>query len=236
MEENHDDEWMRRVLMDAVKMDWADSLNNAPQFQPSKKFQLQMKAMLKDPFQWQRKKMIPFWKKATTRAAAILITITVGVGSVMIASPTVRASVIKWFIEWYETHVEYRYSGEPIQTELPQYYITNLPEGYVEMNRLVYPEYVSVTYGNVNQNTLYLDYAYLQEGTVSSFETGDMDIMDITVNGCPGQLFLSKDTNQTNAITWIDNQKNIQFTIDGFQDKSELLHMAENISLMDSTK
>jgi len=236
MEENDVDELMRKVLIDALVLDWSDALKTAPILETSNKFRNQMTAMLADPFIWYRKKMSPGWKKVANTAASIIITILLGFGSLMLVSSNVRAAVIKWVMEWYETHIEYRYSGEAIQTELPQYQITELPKGYLEIDRLVYAEYISVTYCNTNGDTLYLDYAYIQEGTVSSFETNNIDVLDIYVNECPGQLFLSQDPNQSNAITWIDVAKNIQFTVNGFLDESELLNMAANISLIDYTK
>ena len=39
----------------------------------------------------------------------------------MAVSPTVRAAVVRWVTEWYETHVVYRFSGEQIADEMPQY-------------------------------------------------------------------------------------------------------------------
>lgn len=236
MKETDVDELMRKVLIDALVLDWSDALKTAPILETSNKFRHQMKVMLDDPFIWYRKKKSPVWKKVANTAASVIITILLGFGSLMLVSSTVRAAVIKWVIEWYETHIEYRYSGEAVQTELPQYQITELPKDYAEMDRLVYPEYISVTYCNANGDTLYLDYAYIQEGTVSSFETNNIDVFDIYVNECPGQLFLSQDPNQSNAITWIDVTKNIQFTLNGFFNESELLNMAVNISLIDATK
>lgn len=233
MTENDLDNLIREVLMDSIKLEWAEELNSVPSIELSKKFRKQMKAMLTDPFLWSRKKTNPIWRKAVNRVASIFITILVGFGSVMIASPTVRAAVFAWVREWYDTHIEYQYKGKSIQTAMPQYQITDLPDGYSEAERLELSGYISVTYKNKESKTLYLDYAYIQEGIVSSFEIGNNDITDISVNKGQGQLFLSQDSNQSNSITWIDGEKNIQFTIDGYFDETELLYMAENISLID---
>ncbi len=64
----------------------------------------------------------------------------------MVTSPNARARVIQWVREWYETHIVYRYSGEVIPEEMPQYEISNLPEGYQEIDRFTFSSYVSVIY------------------------------------------------------------------------------------------
>ena len=46
--------------------------------------------------------------------AVILLVFSLSLGSLMAVSPTVRAAVIRWVTEWYETHITYRYSGEQI--------------------------------------------------------------------------------------------------------------------------
>ena len=39
-----------------------------------------------------------------------------------------------------------------------------------------------------------------------------------------------------NAITWIDTQSNIQFTIQAQMSADDLVHMAESVSLVETTK
>lgn len=76
----------------------------------------------------------------------------------------------------------------------------------------------------------------MHQGSASDFVTDNMVVSDIIVNGYSGQLFLSQIPEQTNAITWADTDKNIQFTVDSFADESGLLHMAESVYLVKSTK
>lgn len=47
-----------------------------------------------------------------------------------------------------------------------------------------------------------------------------------------GQIFLSKNLETSrNAVTWIDIEQNIQFTIQARLSTDDLLHMAESVSL-----
>ena len=50
-------------------------------------------------------------------------------------------------------------------------------------------------------------------------------------------MFLTDDwEHEWNTITWIDAQNNIQFSIDGNFDADDILHIAESVSLVNSTK
>ena len=227
---------MRGALLGALELEWPDVLEPTPAMQPSKRHQQETKRMLADPMAWYRKKTRPMWKKTLRTVAAIFIACTVTLGAVMLANPTARAVILQWVVEWYETHVVYRYSGEASLTEMPQYGISALPNGYAEVDRSGFPGYVSVTYQNADGSVLYLDYTHIQQGAATVFVTEDMVVSDIVVNGFSGHLYLSEMPEQGSAVTWIDSTQNIQFTVDGFADESGLLHMAESLILEKTTK
>lgn len=64
MTEDDLDGLMHHVLMDALRMEWSDTLNAAPSFVASRRFQAQVRTMLADPFAWYRKKtLVPSGKK-----------------------------------------------------------------------------------------------------------------------------------------------------------------------------
>lgn len=160
----------------------------------------------------------------------------------MAVSPTVRAAVVRWVTEWYETHIVYRYSGEQITGEMPQYEITDLPEGYaeVESKRIEWPDYISFTYYNPdkeNDQGIIFDYTYMSQGGVADFVTEDSETISVTVNGLKGQLFLAKDWENTRStLTWIDTDNNIQFTLMAALNEIDILHMAESVSLVKISK
>lgn len=232
------DRLMQRVLLDAVKRDCERETDDVPSFEPTPRYQRQITAMLEDPFKWARKRARPVWKKAIQKVAVILLVFSLSLGSLMAVSPTVRAAVIRWVTEWYETHVIYRYSGETITEEMPQYEITNLPEGYAEAEgeRVEWPSYVSIIYQNKNDKNaqwIYLRYIYMQQGTISNFVIEDADILPVTVNGLDGQLYLARNPEQSDStITWIDPDKNILFAVDAALDADDILHIAESVSLV----
>ena len=114
------DQLMQRVLLDAIKSDCRNMSCEIPNFMPSHRYQHQMAIMIANPLKWARKRARPLWKKVLQRVAVILIVFSLSLGSLMIISPSVRAAVVNWVTEWYETHITYRYSGSPISGEMHQ--------------------------------------------------------------------------------------------------------------------
>ena len=99
------DTLMRRVLLDSLKLDAESTASGELAFEPTHHYQRQMAAMVKDPLKWERRRARPLWKNVAQKAAVILLVFSLSLGSLMAVSPTVRAAVVRWVTEWYETHV-----------------------------------------------------------------------------------------------------------------------------------
>ena len=234
------DRMMQHVLLDAIKRDCEKETDDVPAFKPTRHYQRQIAAMLSDPLKWAQKRARPLWKNVAQKIAVILLVFSLSLGSLMAVSPTVRAAVVRWVTDWYETHVGYRFSGEQIADELPQYEVTDLPEGYAETVRVEWPSYVSIIYQNVNDENaswIYLQYIYMQQGASSNFEIENADIIPVTVNGLEGQLYLTRDTEGADStITWIVPDENMLFAVSAALGADDILHMAESVSLVKTEK
>ena len=226
------DTLMRRVLLDSLKLDAESTASGELAFEPTPRYQRQMAAMLKDPLKWERRRARPLWKNVAQKAAVILLVFSLSLGSLMAVSPTVRAAVVRWVTEWYETHIVYRYSGEDISGEMPHYEISGLPQGYTEIIRDVYEASVSVVYESPNGDMICFDYTHMQQGAANIIAPGDDEIIDVTVNGIQGQLFLPHNSENAKTITWIDADSNLQFVVKAFCSETDILHMAENVCLV----
>ena len=226
------DTLMRRVLLDSLKLDAESTASGELAFEPTHHYQRQMAEMLKDPLKWERRRARPLWKNVAQKAAVILLVFSLSLGSLMAVSPTVRAAVVRWVTEWYETHIVYRYSGEDISGEMPHYEISGLPQGYTEIIRDVYEASVSVVYESPNGDMICFDYTHMQQGAANIIAPGDDEIIDVTVNGIQGQLFLPHNSENAKTITWIDADSNLQFVVKAFCSETDILHMAENVCLV----
>ena len=148
----------------------------------------------------------------------------------MAISPTARAAVVRWVVEWYETHIVFRYAGEDRTEEMPQYTVENLPDGYTEVERIISHSAVSVLYENSAGEVIFLDYNYIHEGGSIVFAPAgdDMDdVVSVTVGKHSGLLFIPKDPDAMLTITWIDETENIQFVLTANLDVDAILRMAE---------
>jgi len=235
------DALMQRVLLDSLKLDLNEELKPQPPFEASPRHQREIRHMLADPLTWARRRAKPIWKRAVQRAAVVLLVVSLGLCGLIASSPAARAALTQWIIEWYETHITYRYTGADITGPMPRYEITELPEGYaeVESKRIELQNCVSIPYRNEETGkTLYLTYVYMQQGSANDFNiTTDVEIEPVKVNGLDGQLFLEKDwENRRSTVTWIDPDSNLQFDVNAYLDKDDILHMAESVRLEGSTK
>lgn len=229
------DQLMMRVLLDGLKEEEQQAEEPQSAFVPSAGYRRQMKKMCRDPLGWKRSKERSLWKGILHRAAMILLVLTVGFGTVMLTMPTVRAAVLKWVVEVYETYVLYRYSGESPYEEVPAYTITDLPEGFVETERAELGLIVDVVYENQEGDQIALTYRAVKDGGITWFDTDTSEISEITINGYQGQFYKTTLLDGSNTLEWIDPTLYLHFIVDGQFEKEEMLHMAESVSLVETT-
>ena len=235
MTDNELDQLMQRVLLDAIKSDCEKENSVVPSFEPSLRYQRSLAAMIADPLKWAHKRTKPLWKKVLQKVAIVLIVFSLSLGSLMAVSPNIRAAVVNWVTEWYETHITFRYLGTPTEDEMPEYTIGALPNGYAEVDseREEWPDYICIVYRNeVSGKTIYFDYTRMTQGYVNDFEVNsDTATSSVLVNGMQGYLFQEKNwERQRSSITWIDSDKNLQFTKHAYLPQSRILQMAESVS------
>ena len=103
--------------------------------------------------------------------------------------------------------------------KIPQYTITDLPDGYFE---------------DLEQNISEDDFACkVYYNAESDRSTADTENIAVTVNGLKGEMFLTDDWENTrNTITWFDPQTNIQFSLNANVSQDDILHIAESVSLL----
>ena len=156
----------------------------------------------------------------------------------MVVSPTARATFIRWVTEWYETHVVFRYAGDDVQGKMPQYEIGELPDGFSEnLQKGFCTAGMSVHYyADKDGEAIVLRYIYMQQGSMTGVDTENSDIISVSVNGCDGYLIIPREAGCNNTITWSAAESNLHFTIDAPLGETDILHMAESVSLVETTK
>ena len=228
---------IQNILLDAAAEEYAAELASTEEVTTSPHFQRQMKKMLANPNTWAKQRKHPLWKQHLSKVAILLLICSLTLGAMMVVSPTVRATIIDWVIEWYETHISYRFLGESNLDEMPSYDITKLPSGYKRVDEIrEIIDNVIVLYKNEENDMIYFKYSRMRDGIVLDVSTVNMEIYEIKVDNYYGHFYLSTDPQQSNTLIWFNEQEKIKFIIDCFCDKDELLEMAHSISLCNVTK
>lgn len=232
-----DEHILRDIFLDAAAEEYAAELASTEQVVTSPKFQKQIDKLLGKPKRGKKESKKTIWKQCVQSAAVLLLVCSITLGTVMIVSPTARAAVIEWVIEWYDTHIVYRFFGEPGLTVVPKYDITELPSGYAapgkEQERV---DGWSITYENDIGDVICFQYSRLESGDTFMIVTEDTEPLEVEVGGHIGQIYLSEDVEESNTIVWYDEREKIQFMIDGFVGQEDLLRMANSVSLCKTKK
>ncbi len=235
------DRAMRRALLDAAARDWA-ALEEQPfcACAPSRRHRREMRAMLRDPLRWARRRGQPRQKRAFARAAACVLAVLLGLCALTLCIPSARAAVRRWFIEWADSaHFIYHYTGQAPAEALPRYEITALPEGFSEVERVESDAFTSVVFENQTDQAdgaLYFEYHYIFETGLAAVNTEDSDIYDVKVKHMPGKYIKSRLTEGFSELTWIDEDAGIQFYLSSQSTQIDIVNIAENVSLVKATK
>lgn len=207
-----------------------------PHYEASPRFEKRMERLLADPVGYAKKMLRPWYQSAVQGAA--MLAAALGLSALLLSqlSPTAWAAVKQWFMEIRQSDIVYYFTGNPIEKELPYYTITDLPEGYTYKKESYEDGHRRIWYENSDGQQLLLEYWSMEAGSALWIDTEQMEVHDATVNGYPGQVFISLDNAQSNVIVWINEQANLQFFIDVFIDEAALLHIAESVSLYKTEK
>lgn len=209
-------------------------------FDPRKslaRFQKKYRALLRA-----REKKPSVWRKLARRAAVVLLIVSAAFGGILAVNPEARAAVIQWWTTtWTQDRMVLEYTGPRLAGELPRYEITELPEGYAEVEdeRYETPSHIMIVYKQEETGKqLYLEYVYMQEGNQSNYNTEIMEILPVTVQGFEGFLHLLVEDGKSEplSVTWFDTSNHMSFSVlalSGDLDADELLNLAESVALLD---
>ena len=233
MTEGEENIIIKGVLLEAISRDFSEELSNNKEVSVSPRFKRQMMAMMNNPNKWAERHKRDYRRRFVKVVATIVLTCSLPFGVLTVASPTVRAAVIDWVVEWYESSIIYKFFGESDSTKLPLYEVIDLPFDYT---RIGIPQ-------------------ELPNNTEIIYENSDGEILRLSIcgrgrfcnyNRCrkygghrnwrqrmPGHLYISVDPEQSNCITWYDNGAKMQFIIDGFLEGNELQKMAASVLQVD---
>lgn len=212
-----------------VRCSMLETLPQEVEGQFTKEFDLKIIELKKT--QKRQEKQQQLRKRLTAAAAAFLVAMTM----LLSFNTEVRAAVVTWFKEIFDTRTVYWFSGEKADI-LPVFEITGLPEDY----ECIYDETTSNSHNYLYQKEdIVIDgfsfsYSFIQSDAPLSvtFPNEEFTVKQVNINGCPGDLYVSMDPSESHALVWIDEANGVVFTITSFLDPDVILHIAENVQLV----
>lgn len=172
------------------------------------------------------------------RIAAVFLALLIGGGLWLTVDADASAAFRKWIQSVYENSIVYRFfNGTGELSSLGQYRLTWVPDGYEESYTDVFDSYILIEYGNKEGEKLYFYYTRLNDfGQIEAVLDEMMGPEEVTTGGMRGIFYQSKAPTRFNELFWFDDEHNIAFQLSSSLEKSVMLHIAENVSLANSTK
>ncbi len=106
MTEGEENIIIKGVLLEAISRDFSEELSNNKEVSVSPRFKRQMMAMMNNPNKWAERHKRDYRRRFVKVVATIVLTCSLPFGVLTVASPTVRAAVIDWVVEWYESSMQ----------------------------------------------------------------------------------------------------------------------------------
>ena len=160
-------------------------------------------------------------------AACFILVVILAFASLLAISPTVRAAVVGWVKEQYETFTSYFFQGDELNTCGAIYELSKVPDGYTLSNRVEIPG--STMYIYVNEANQLLQFNYISEpntGALTVVHDNHVHSSVILGNIC-ADLYISTDSTQANGLVW--QYDNALFILSGFLSPDELIMLAQDI-------
>lgn len=176
------------------------------------------------------------WKKYLQSAVAAVLVFLIGFSMLCIFNTEVRAAVVTWVKETFKTYSTYWFTSEE-QTELPVYELTWIPDGYELIREDSYEQMYGAVYLRENNimDGFTFDYSIADNDTQMTIQShyGQYHSESVNIGVNYGELYLSDNVNDANALIWFDEERSIMFSITSYMDSEAILHIASNVKLVD---
>lgn len=173
--------------------------------------------------------------RQTIRTAAASFAVVVLLAFSWLASNVeARASVQRWIRETWQNSIIYRFF-EADNADLSEYRPSWLPDGYWEVDKYETMDYCMVTYRNDHGDCFFFSYQRMTTNTdLSIVFLGDESYRHetVSINGNPGEIYISVTGNEQNNLIWIDEKAGLVFGIDAKMEDFVMLHIADSISMV----
>ena len=177
---------------------------------------------------YQRKKQT-ITKVWLSRVAGVLLAILLAGSALLTFSTEARAAFFGWVRQQYENFYEYFFEGEAAVTDPAKYELGWVPEGCIFVTSYEIPGGKSFVYTDEKESLICFTYQVGADGGSFFVDNAKAEKIDVTINGCTGEISLYKDEEETDHIIWTDSTNTVLFYITGHFDQETFIKMAESV-------
>jgi len=174
------------------------------------------------------------WHKFAKSAVAAVLVVLIGFSMLFAFNTEVRATVLNWFKETFETYTTYWFTSNA-SGELPQYELTWLPVGCELSSEVAYEELYSAVYlcDNDSAGNFTFGYSFSNSDTQLTIQShyGEGKATSVSVNGQIGELYESENTDDANVLVWFDEENDVVLTITSLMDPEIMVRIASNVKI-----
>lgn len=173
-------------------------------------------------------------RKFARSAVAAILVILIGFSMLCVFNTEVRAAVVTWFKETFETYTTYWFTTD--EDTLPQYELMVIPDGFELVYEAASDHMCVMAYqrGNDVKDSFTFDYAVANNDTLLTIHTlyANYKTESVIINGCFGELYISDNPEESSTLVWLDETTNIVFTLSSYMGRDDMLHIANNVNLV----
>lgn len=164
--------------------------------------------------------------RALVRVACAFLAFLLGSGVFLAVNPEARAAFFGWVRTQYSEFFVYFFPEAVEDSANTEYALGWLPDGYYEIDKYIYPDYIWTIYSDSNKNEI--DFLYsINNKLYLSFENNR--VQQIMINESSANLYTSQYIAGRNDIVWSNPDGTIVFSIGGILDTDTLVRIAENV-------
>lgn len=171
----------------------------------------------------------PTLYKFLRAAACFLLVVTIGFGTVMTVNAEAREFIAGWVKEQYKSFTRYFFSNEAESTESVKYQLGWLPDGCEFVTSFEIDGGETYIYTDKQETLIQFIYTSDTKSTHIFVSSDGYTIESVLVNGCPSDIYIAKNPEETNTIVWMNADKNVLFIFSGGFSADELIKIAESI-------
>ncbi len=172
-----------------------------------------------------KSKRAAVWHFPLSKHAVAIIAVIVVLSTTVFSVEAIREPIVKFFVEVYETYIEYTFEGDKSETITKEYRLSDVPDGFTQTDYFKEDAIISATYKNENGDTI----AFKQSVTTDTALSVDNEHLAIEIVEVAGrEVRLHTDDDVIVAI-WLEDTYMFEIFCNGNFDKEIMIALIEAV-------